>query len=346
MCASARSCFDRFPRDSALIRAALLTAVLALSPPAPLRAQAQKPAASEDGISAVVRLKAKVLPDARTAAVLGTERAGSGVLVRDDYVLTIGYLVIEADTIEITGPSGRTVPATLAAYDHSSGFGLVKLAAPLDAKPIALGDAASLGERQPALVISSGGEGAAQVVYVVSRRAFTGSWEYLLESAIFTYPPIDHWSGAALIGKRGELLGIGSLIVADAAEPGTPSPGNMFVPIDLLTPILGDLIAQGRARGPARPWMGLNTEEVRGRLFVARVSADGPAQRAGLKRGDVVLGVGGEEVSSQADFYRKVWARGTAGAEIPLKVLQGAEVKEMKLRTIDRLEWFRKKPVY
>ncbi len=313
---------------------------------APLHARDREPAASQAGITAVVRLKAKALPDARTAAILGTERSGSGVLVRDGYVLTIGYLVIEADTIEITGPSGRAVPATLAAYDHASGFGLVKLATPLEAKPIALGDATQLGERDPALVIASGGESAAQVVYVVSRRAFSGSWEYLLESAIFTYPPIDNWSGAALIGKGGELLGIGSLIVADAVAPGTPLPGNMFVPIDLLKPILEDLIAQGRARGPARPWLGLNTEEVRGRLFVARVSSGGPAQRAGVERGDVVLAVGGEAVASQADFYRKLWARGAAGAEIPLKVLQGADVRELTLRSIDRLEWFRKKRVY
>jgi len=329
-----------------LVRAALIVALVVAAPAAPLYAQDQKPAVSDAGITAIVRLKAKVLPRARTAAILGTERSGSGVLVRDRYVLTIGYLVIEADTIEITSNSGKTVPGTLAAYDHASGFGLVKLAVPLDVEPLLLGDAAGLGERDPALVISSSADDAASVVYVVSRRAFTGSWEYLLESAIFTYPPVDNWSGAALVGKRGELLGIGSLIVAEAAEPGMRSPGNMFVPIDLLKPILDDLIAQGRARGPAQPWMGLYTEEVRGRLFVARVSIDGPAQRAGLKSGDVVLGVGGDGVESQADFYRKVWARGAAGTDIPLKVLQGSDVKELTVRSIDRLEWFRKKPVY
>lgn len=329
-----------------LLCAFLLVALLVAAPAGTLDAQEQKPAPADEGITGVVRLKAKVLPEARTAAILGTERTGSGVLVRDGYVLTIGYLVIEADTIEITGASGRTVPATFAAYDHASGFGLVKLAVPLDGKPLPLGNAAALAERDPALVISSGGDGAARVVYVVSRRPFTGSWEYLLESAIFTYPPVDNWSGAALVGKHGELLGIGSLIVAEAAEPGTRSPGNMFVPVDLLKPILDDLITQGRARGPAQPWMGLNTEEAHGRLFVVRVSPDGPAQRAGLKRGDVVLGVGGEAVASQADFYRKVWARGAAGTEIPLRALQGTEVNELTVRSIDRLEWFRKKPVY
>jgi len=337
---------DRFAGLLPLIRAAALIAALALSAAETVRAQPQKPAASDEGITAVVRVKTKALPDARTAASLGAERAGSGVLVREGYVLTIGYLVIEADTIEVSNASGQTVPATLAAYDHASGFGLVKLTAPLEAKPIPLGDAAGLGERDPALVISSGEDDGVNVVYVVSRRPFAGSWEYLLESAIFTYPPIDNWSGAALVGKRGELLGIGSLIVPDAAEPNTRSPGNMFVPIDLLKPILDDLIAEGRARRPARPWVGLYTDEIRGRIFVGRVSSEGPAERAGVKPGDLVLAVGGDPVVSQADFYRKLWARGTAGAVIPLKVLQGIEVKEVTVRSIDRVEWFRKKRVY
>jgi len=341
---SARSTFDRFPAFESLLRAAALAATLAVSPFASVHAQG--PAASDEGITAVVRLKTKALPDARTTASLGAERSGSGVIVRQGYVLTIGYLVIEADTIEITSSAGQTVPGTLAAYDHASGFGLVKLAAPLDGKPIPLGDAAALGARDPALVISSAGDDGASVVYVVSRRAFAGSWEYLLDSAIFTYPPVDNWSGAALVGKRGELLGIGSLIVPDALEPNTRSPGNMFVPIDLLKPILDELIAQGRARGPARPWLGLYTDEIRGRIFVGRVSADGPAARAGVKPGDIVLAVGQESVATQVDFYRKIWARGTAGAEIPLKLLQGVEVKDLTVRSIDRVEWFRKKRAY
>jgi S1-C subfamily serine protease len=155
-----------------------------------------------------------------------------------------------------------------------------------------------------------------------------------------------NWSGAALIGPKGELLGMGSLIVPDAAQPGTQSPGNMFVPIDLLKPILGDLVANGRAAGPVRPWLGMNTEELRGRVFVARVSPEGPADRAGVRDGDIVIGVGGEDVTSLAEFYRKVWSRGAAGAEIPLRVLQGTQVKEFRLRSIDRLEYFRARPNY
>jgi S1-C subfamily serine protease len=196
------------------------------------------------------------------------------------------------------------------------------------------------------MIASHGGRESTSLAYVVSRRQFSGGWEYLLDAAIFTYPPVTNWSGAALIGPKGELLGVGSLIVPDALQPGTQSPGNMFVPIDLLKPILADLVAGGRAAGPVRPWLGMTTEELRGRLFVVRVSPESPADRAGVRGGDIVMGVGGEEVASLAEFYRKIWSRGPAGAEIPLRVLQGMQIKEISLRSIDRLEYFRARPSY
>ncbi len=320
----------------------LLFCVVILSV-APARAQDKPREDVPETLSAVVRVKARILPNARSAETLGTQREGNGVLIRDNYVLTIGYLVIEAEGIEVISGDGRAVPATLAGYDHASGFGVLRLVAPIDAKPIPLGDAKDLAERDPVMVASHGGREGVSLAYVVSRRQFTGSWEYLLESAIFTYPPVMNWSGAALIGPKGDLLGIGSLVVADAMSPGTQSPGNMFVPVDLIKPILNDLIEKGRA-GPVRPWLGMSTEEFRGRLFVSRLSPDGPAARAGLNRGDILVGVGGEEVASLAEFYRKVWARGTAGVEVPLRVLQGTQIRDINVRSIDRVEYFRAKP--
>ena len=310
----------------------------------PANAEDKPPAGGAEALSAVVRVKARILPNARSADTLGTQREGNGVLIRDNYVLTIGYLVIEAEGIEVISSEGKAVPATLAGYDHASGFGLLRLVAPIEGKPIALGDARDLAERDPVMVASHGGREGISLAYVVSRRQFTGSWEYLLDSAIFTYPPVMNWSGAALIGPKGDLLGIGSLIVADAMNPGTQSPGNMFVPVDLVKPILNDLIDKGRA-GPVRPWLGMATEEFRGRLFVSRLSPDGPAARAGVQRGDILVGVGSEEVSSLADFYKKIWARGAAGIEVPLRVLQGTQVRDVNVRSIDRIEYFRAKPM-
>jgi S1-C subfamily serine protease len=302
-------------------------------------------AAARETLSAVVGVRTKILANARSAATLGTQREGSGVLVREGYVATIGYLVIESESIEVTGADGKSVPAALAAYDHASGFGLLKLLAPLAGKPLPIGDSSAAAEREPALVAAYGGDGVS-VVRVVSRRAFSGSWEYMLEAAIFTFPPVMNWSGASLISARGELLGLGSLIVADAPGAGTQTPGNLFVPTDLLKAILEDLIARGKAAGPVRPWLGVNTEEMRGRLFVTRVSPEGPADKAGLKSGDIVIGVGSEEVASLAEFYRKVWALGAAGVEVPLRVLQGVQVKEVTVRSIDRVEYFRARQTY
>jgi serine protease Do len=248
--------------------------------------------------------------------------------------------------VQVTGADGRTLPATVAGYDHASGFALLKIVGAMPAKPLPLGDSAALAEREPAMAVTAGARDSPSLVYVVSRRPFSGSWEYLLDSAIYTYPPVMDWSGAPLIDANGRLLGIGSLIVPDAGGPGTQSPGNMFVPIDLLKPIIDDLIAKGKRKGPARPWLGVNADEIRGRLFVGRVSPDSPAARAGLKSGDIILAVGGDEVATLADFYRKVWDRGAAGTAVPLKVLQGSRVRDVTVRSIDRIEYFRPSKTY
>jgi S1-C subfamily serine protease len=300
---------------------------------------------ANDLLASVVRVKARSLPDARSNATLGSSREGSGVIIDDSgHILTIGYLVIEADAIEVTTAEGKTSPATLAGYDHATGFGLLHAVLPLGAKPIDLGVSAELALREPVMVAPHGGRESVNLAYVVSKRQFTGSWEYLLESAIFTSPPSLAWAGSALISREGKLVGIGSLLVRDSEEAGTPQPGNMFVPIDLLKPIVADLIDKGRVSGPPRPWLGMATEELQGRLFVTRVSPEAPADQAGVRRGDIVVGVGADAVATQAELYRKIWSLGPAGTEVPLKVLQGANVTEIKVRSIERTQYFRAKP--
>lgn len=298
-------------------------------------------------LSAVVKVRTKALADARTAPYLGTTREGTGIVIDDKgHILTIGYIVIEADAVEVTTAGGRTVPALLVGYDHASGFGLLRATEALGARPVELGDSSQLAERDPVMVLPHGGRDQAMLAFVASRRPFAGSWEYLIDSAIFTAPPTGNWAGSALIDREGRLVGVGSLLVRFVLSDDTPAAGNMFVPIDLVKPILADLIAQGRTRAPPRPWLGVATEELKGHLVVSRVSPDGPGDLAGVAEGDIVVGVGGEPVTEQADFYRKLWRLGSAGVEVPLKVLKGAEVKELRLNSIDRLEYFRAKPVY
>jgi serine protease Do len=326
---------------------------LALLPGAPVEAQEQGSARNESReraealLSAVVRVRTKALPDARTSDTLGVEREGTGVVIdAEGHVLTIGYLVLEPDAIEVTGPDSKTVPARLVGYDHATGFGLLKLQGPLDVKPIVLGESERLAPRDPVMVLPWGGRQAASVAYVVSRREFTGAWEYLLESAIFVSPPTRAWAGAALVNREYKLVGIGSLLVRDTAPGERTIPGNMFVPIEVLKPILADLKAQGHAAGAPRPWLGLRTEAAHGRLFVSGVSEGGPADRAGIEPGDVVQAVGRDPVATQAELYRKMWALGPAGTEVPLSILRGGEAREIRVKSIDRSTFFRSKPAY
>ncbi|MGH8850231.1 MAG: S1C family serine protease [Casimicrobiaceae bacterium] len=297
--------------------------------------------------AAIVKVQARALPDARSAGTLGTEREGTGIVIdADGLILTIGYLIVEADQVDIVDDRGHTLPATVVGYDQSSGLGLVRPLVPFKRSPLRLGDSAKLSESDPVLIVNHAGREQATLAYVVSRRPFAGDWEYLLDKAIYTSPPALEWSGAALIGKDGSLLGVGSLILRDATEADPHVPGNMFVPIDLLKSVLPDLVRTGHPAAPARPWLGVAADEVQGRLIVTRVSPEGPAERAGLETGDIILAVGGEAVRSQAEFYHKVWGRGAAGSDIPLRLLQGIDVHDVNVHSIDHVDYFRRKTSY
>jgi serine protease Do len=306
-----------------------------------------QPTSLEDLTAAVVRIKTHINPDGRTVANLGLEREGSGIVIGSDgLVLTIGYLMVEAHAAEVVTNDGRTVPADVVGYDHETGFGLLRAGAPLNLRPMGLSKSADLREKDPVLVASHGGPGMVAPAHVAGVREFAGSWEYLLDGAIFTTPAHPAWSGAALINREGKLVGVGSLIVRDAAGKGDGEPGNMFVPIDRLPPILADLIAEGRVSGPARPWLGVSVEEIAGRLLVARVTQGGPAEKAGVQRGDILTGVAGETAKNLGDFYRKVWAQGGAGAVVPLDVLRDSQARRIDVESINRLDHLKLKSTF
>ena len=321
----------RHPRRAVRL---VILAALTLSGAAEVRA-----ASLEELVAAVVRIKTYINPDGQTVQSLGREREGSGVVIDEDgLILTIGYLMVEAHAAEITTNAGRTVPATVVGYDHETGFGVLRAIEPLKLKPLAFGRSAEINERDPVLIASYGGPAMVAPAYVVAKREFAGSWEYLLDEAIFTTPPHPAWSGAALISRDGRLIGIGSLIVGDTAGTGEATPGNMFVPIDRLPPVLGDLIADGHVAGPARPWLGVAAADVSGRLMVSRVTPGGPAEVAGIRKGDEIVAVAGEPPRSLADFYRKVWATGAAGTTVPLDIAQGGAKRRIGVKSINRLD--------
>jgi S1-C subfamily serine protease len=287
-------------------------------------------------LDAVVALHSLVPAGAFTAEVLGTERAGNGVLIDKGLVLTVGYLVTEAETVWIHPNKGSAVAGHVLGFDFETGFGLVQALGALDLPPLPLGasDALALGSR----VVTGGAGGRAHSLAgnVIAREPFAGYWEYALDEAIFVAPAHPNWGGTALIGERGELLGIGSLQLESAGEGERTRHINMMVPIDLLKPVLADLRAYGRVNKPARPWLGLYATEIDGTVVIADVASRGPAAQAELKTGDIVLAVKGEPVASLLELYRKLWALGPAGVEVPLTLKSREITFDVTLRSVDR----------
>jgi S1-C subfamily serine protease len=287
-------------------------------------------------LGSIVGLRAIIPADAFTAETLGTERAGNGVLIREGVVLTIGYLITEAQTIWIHLSDGRPVPGHVLAYDQETGFGLVQALARLDLAPLPIGQskAAKLGDA--VVVAGAGGRKHSVVARIVAKQEFAGNWEYVLDEAIFTEPAHPFWGGTAMIGDRGELLGIGSLQVQQVIDRATPQLLNMIVPIDILKPVLQDLLTAGHPNRPPRPWLGLNATEVDDKIVIARVSTGGPSSRANLRTGDIVLAVAGSQISDLAGFFRKVWSLGNAGVEVPLTIHRDGRTFEARVTSGDR----------
>ncbi|MGQ0750839.1 MAG: S1C family serine protease [Betaproteobacteria bacterium] len=322
----------------AVLVQAMPTQASEATPPA-----AQPPQITVDALS-VVKVRSTAVANARSSTTLGQQREGTGVVIDSKgLVMTIGYLITEAEKVELSTTDGRVFPATVIANDYATGLGLVRALTPLPIKPVDFGESSAAAERELVLIVGFDGVAPA---YIVSKRQFVGYWEYLLDEAIYTAPATVNWQGAALLNRQGKLLGIGSLVVGDAMGKRTNVPGNMFVPIDVLKPVLGDFIANGRSTARTRPWIGINTQEVQGNLIVTRVSPEGPAEDAGLKAGDIIVGIQGQEIKGQADFYTKLWKSGEAGAEIIVDVLKGNRIQNYTVKSLDREKYLRPKPVY
>jgi S1-C subfamily serine protease len=297
----------------------------------------------DQALTAVVGIRTLVPPDAFTAEILGTERVGHGVLIRKDgIVLTIGYLVTEAETVWITLSGGTTVPGHVLGYDQESGFGLVQALARIDAPVLPLGRSSSAEVGMRVVVGGGGGRKRSVAARIIAKQEFSGYWEYVLDEAFFTAPAHPFWGGTAMIGPAGDLLGIGSLQIQQASS--NPSAkatrqgddANMIVPIDLLKPILDDLITIGRPNRPARPWLGLYATEIGKSVAVIGLATRGPAHKADLRAGDIVQAVAGVNVTDLAGLFRSVWAQGEAGVMIPLTVNREGRTFEASVRSVDR----------
>jgi S1-C subfamily serine protease len=296
----------------------------------------------EAALKSVVLVHAEIPDEAFTASILGTERIGHGTVIgADGLVLTMGYLITEAETIWLTAHDGTVVPGHALAYDQVTGFGLILPLGSLDVAPIERGSAANTTVGDGVIVIGHGGVEHSLDAKVIARREFAGYWEYLLEDAIFTAPPHPQWGGTALVGQDGRLLGVGSLLVQETVGAETID-ANMFVPIDLLDPILEDMKKLGRPARSPRPWLGMYTTPMQGSLVVGALTQGGPAHKAGVRLGDVVLEVAGEPVADLADLFRRVWDTGSAGTDVPLTLARGKSTSRIRVTSADREDFLTK----
>jgi S1-C subfamily serine protease len=287
-------------------------------------------------LKSIVTIQSSIPEDAFTAQTLGEQRSGSGVVIRDSgLVLTIGYLITEAENVWLAKADGRVTPGHALAVDAASGFGLVQALGQLDCPALELGRSGEAGLGDPVIVAAGGGTKPVRAA-IVSKQEFAGYWEYYLEEAIFTAPAHPFWGGAGAIDRDGRLLGVGSLHVERVGAPGGLNNVNMVVPIDLLKPILDDLLAYGRVNKPARPWLGVYTAESEGDIVVASVAEGGPAAAAGLHRGDILASVRGAEIADLGDFYRKVWSCGPAGVEVPIEIIRDGRALGLSVQSADR----------
>jgi S1-C subfamily serine protease len=294
-------------------------------------------------LKSIVTVQSSIPEDAFTAQTLGEQRSGSGVVIRESgLVLTIGYLIMEAESVWIADAEGRVTPGHALAVDGESGFGLVQALGSLDCPALELGRSSETKLGDPVMVAAGAGTKPVRAT-VVGKEEFAGYWEYFLDEAIFTSPAHPFWGGAGAIDREGRLIGIGSLHVEQLSARGGPRDINMIVPIDLLPPILDDLLAYGRVNRPARPWLGVFSAESGDEIIVASVADNGPAAAAGIRRGDVLAGVGGSEIEGLGDFYRKIWRRGPAGVEIPIEIVRDGRAIGLRVRSADRSS-FMKRP--
>jgi S1-C subfamily serine protease len=293
-------------------------------------------------MQSVVAVQARTDDDASTVRTLGQRRQGSGVVIGPDLVLTIGYLLIEAQSVDLIDRQGRRVPGQVRAVDTISGFGLIRSLVPLRLEPIVMGNSDAI--KAPAKVLTLGqGEMELTELQVATRRPFAGNWEYFLEAPLITMPAVNNWSGAGLFAENGELIGLGSLLVPDVYGDTQSGLGNLYIPVNELKPQLADLLRLGKRPGPAQSWLGISSQSLRGGgLKVQRVTPEGPAEQAGIQAGDILVAFDGRAIDNLADFYQRLWSLGPAGSALELTVQRQGQQKKIQVVTGDRAQSMKK----
>jgi S1-C subfamily serine protease len=300
------------------------------------------PPAKEDlaVFDSLVEVNATVSSSARTAREYGTRRSGNGVVLdASGLIVTIGYVVAEAQSIEVTFSSGETNLARVVAFDDHTGLALLRPFQDIVTTPAQLGKSKGLKKDQKVMILGGAGRDSAQTVSIGKISRFAGGWGYVVDDAIHTHPPNTDFSGSALLTEAGELVGIGALVSIDIdIDPKVRVPGNVFVPVDQLTGVLGQLIVSGRQE-EQRAWLGMEARKTKEGMVVSRVMEGGPAADSGIASGDRIVAVNQQAVSSLADFYDKVWQSTAPGESVHLLLLRGDHYANVPIEAISIFDW-------
>jgi S1-C subfamily serine protease len=308
--------------------AASASAATPAGPPSPPASDETLRQRFESVQAATVGVRVRAVDGASSVRTLGREREGTGVVIAPQgLVLTIGYLIVEAEQVQVITRDQARVPAQVVAYDAVTGLGLLRPLFPLPGvQQVKLGSAFAAERGLPLLAMTGSAPRQTTLVRLVDIRPFTGYWEYHLDAALYTAPAFGNHSGAGLFNAQGELVGIANLLLRDVRTPDDPDaePGNLFVPVDVLLPVIDELVRTGNHPQSQRPWLGINAMELEGRIRIVRVTPDSPAQEAGLRAGDWVVAVDGEDVRTLEAFYKRLWAHGVDKGGLSVTIRDGA----------------------
>ena len=284
--------------------------------------------------ASLVFLRAEIPEDHPSAAVLGEERMGAGVAVSPDRVLTAHYLVLGASRVEVTALDGRVNPTAGIAVDHESGLALLTVERS-DLEPAKISTAKAQ-PGQPVFLLTCTGEqerrGASG--HVSSVEPFEAFWEYMLDEAIMTTAMNPGLAGGPLLDDRARVLGVVSLGLAAVGRYSLAIPAPLFARRRALLESPNPMPAAER-----HAWIGFYTQASDETVAVTGVVSGGPAEKAGLERGDVVLSVDGETVTNLRELYDALWRKGP-GEVVGMQILREESIQVIEVVAGDRYEFY------
>jgi len=286
-------------------------------------------------LPATVHIEARIPETHPSTRILGSERMGSGTIIdAAGLVLTVNYVVLGAEQVKVTMIDQRAYVAEVVRTDFASGLALVRIPEErLTALTLRHTSDVALGEE--CFVVASVGEGSARIANgaISYLGPFDANWEYVLERAIMTTAMNPGLGGGPLCDPLGRVLGVVSLNLNEIGR------FSLAVPSDYYLDARDDFVDGRRPAVGARAWLGLFCYSVKEHVVIQGLLPGGPGEQAGLKAGDVILAIDGEDVGDRRSLYRRLWTH-PAGDPVTLKIFRGRETKTVTVASGDVEKFF------